>query len=98
MNLLPPDRKELKCLYCDLRYTRKDLAEHYNVNVSMINRWLKKYKISKEKPLSDDELFDLYILEKYDAKEIGQMNGVCENTIYKWLKDAEISRRGWDDK
>jgi len=95
-----PTREDLMQTYIEENLSRKDVSALYGITVSVLQRLLKEYDISKisceqkniKKP-ADDELYIDYILDDMTQREVGLKYGVSESTISKWLKAAELSKR-----
>jgi transcriptional regulator with XRE-family HTH domain len=85
------DINELKKLYVDSKYNQRQLADHFGVSLTLINKRLKSLGISKSKP-SKEFLYEHYIIKNMTQAEIGILCGLSSATIGKYLRNFSIEK------
>jgi len=99
------EREHLKTLYCDKGLTSREVARIFGVSHRSVLNWLKKEgiprrpkaRLKKPPPISEEELFRLYVAERKSTTEIGRKMGCSPSTVSRYLKIYGINprRRGW---
>lgn len=76
--------------------TYKEIGDYFGVKAGTIEAILAKVKnrrtTSKIVVPSDDELYQLYILDDRRQHDIAKQYGVSRYTVSRWLKKAEIEK------
>lgn len=86
-----PEKEELRYLHHNKKYTKRDLAKHYNVQIAKITQWLKEHNIeyrsinNNRKP-SKEFLEYLHYNKKYTKYRISEILGVGKQYVNEWFK------------
>lgn len=76
--------------------TYESIAEFFGVSDSTIEAIMAKVKLGRTRPKkatpTDDELYQMYILDDRRQYDIAHEYGVGRRTVARWLKDAEIAK------
>ena len=97
--LVPID--ELKRLYLDELWSKKELCEKYNITYGSLNYLLYQYRLTKthKEPrvhsISKEDLYRALYIDKLTNFEIMQKFNICEQTLRKLIDYYSIPRR-WD--
>lgn len=88
-------KEELYYQYIVLDKTQEELVILYGCSRTVIEKFLKKYKICKDKVhISEEDLYYQYVVLKKLISELMDHFGCSESTIYKFLNTYNIEKRG----
>lgn len=78
------------CCYCGKEIVRKEKSKtgKYFCNIECKKQWQ-----LLQKPLTKEELVDLYIFKRKSANEIALMVGRNSKRVWEWLKEYKIETR-----
>lgn len=95
MKIAPEQRDVIIAMKADGE-TVKDIAAHFSMATEQVHYILAKASGRERKKRvarpSEDELYDMYILQGMTQQHIATRYLVSSTTVHNWLKDAEIEK------
>ena len=97
-----PTKEELYQMYEVDRMSAMQIAKKIEVSDTSIYNWLKecgiqrsssKTKLKGAKKSTEDELYQMYEIEKLDIRQISEKTKFSSASIHRWLNDAGIMLR-----
>ena len=87
------DKNILHRMFIEENKTKKEIAEYFNVSVSAVKTYLRKFNIKREEfSVDKNKLYQLYIVEDKSQVEVADILGICKDTVCKYLRLYGISK------